>query len=59
MDTVEASLNPDRAVPYAVDASSMSGVAHLQHLPGHIYPQVGQWKKAVDINIDAAHILQR
>jgi len=58
--TVEASPNPDRAVPFADRlGASMPGVAHLQHMPGHIYLQVGQYKKAVDSNIDAVVVYER
>lgn len=58
--TVEASPNPDRAVPFADRlGASMPGVAHLQHMPGHIYLQVGQYKKAADSNIDAVVVDER
>jgi tetratricopeptide (TPR) repeat protein len=58
--SVEASPNPDRAVPFADRlGASMPGVAHLQHMPGHIYIQVGQYKKAADSNIDAVVVDER
>lgn len=54
---VEASPNPDRAVPYADRlGAAMPGVAHLRHMPGHIYLQVGMYKKAADVNVDAVAV---
>ena len=37
----------------------MPDVAHLHHMPGHIYLQVGQYKKAADSNIDAVVVDER
>lgn len=52
---VEASDNPDRAVPYAqILPSTMPGVAHLVHMSSHILIQTGYYADAADTNIDAA-----
>ncbi len=51
---VEASDNPDRAVPSAdILASLMPGAGHLVHMPSHIYIRVGQYEKAAQSNINA------
>lgn len=51
---VEASNNPDRAVPAAerlVDLVPGSG--HLVHMPSHIFIRVGRYADAASSNIDA------
>ncbi len=49
--TVEASLDPDRAVAAAdrlVDL--VPGAGHLVHMPSHIYVRVGRYAEAADAN---------
>ncbi len=51
---VEASDNPDRAVPYArILASTMPGAAHLVHMGSHILIQTGNYDQADDLNLEA------
>ncbi len=51
---VEASPNPDRAVPSA-DAlgNLMPGAGHLVHMPSHIYMRVGRYSDATEANLRA------
>ena len=52
--TVEASKNPDRAVPAADRLRSLvPGSGHLVHMPSHIYIRVGRYQDAVKSNTDA------
>ena len=52
---VEASANPDRAVPYADRLGPVaSGIAHLVHMPSHVYIRVGEYEKAAESNRLAA-----
>lgn len=52
--TVEASNNPDRAVPAANRLRTLvPGAGHLVHMPSHIYIRVGRYADAVDSNRDA------
>ena len=52
---VEASANPDRAVPYADRLGpGASGIAHLVHMPSHVYIRVGEYEKAAESNRLAA-----
>ncbi|MBC7923500.1 MAG: hypothetical protein H7Z75_20675, partial [Ferruginibacter sp.] len=61
---VEASANPDRAVPSAERlASLMPGAGHLVHMPAHIYLRVGRYADASETNrraveVDEAYITQ-
>jgi tetratricopeptide (TPR) repeat protein len=51
---VEASKNPDRAVPSADRLTSLvPGSGHLVHMPSHIYIRVGRYADAVDSNAQA------
>lgn len=52
--TTEASVDPFRAEAYADRLRAQSlGVGHLVHMPSHIYFRLGNWKKALDANIEA------
>jgi tetratricopeptide (TPR) repeat protein len=52
--TVEASNNPDRAVPAADRLRTLvPGAGHLVHMPSHIYVRVGRYSDAVSANVDA------
>jgi hypothetical protein len=54
---VEASDNPDRAVPYArILASTMPGAAHLVHMGSHILIQTGNYDQAADDNLEATMV---
>lgn len=54
---VEASDNPDRAVPSADQlAALMPGAGHLVHMPAHIYLRVGRYADATESNIRAVEI---
>ncbi|MEX1024623.1 MAG: hypothetical protein WD226_06050 [Planctomycetota bacterium] len=49
--TVEASPNPDRAVPAADRLRSLvPGSGHLVHMPSHVYIRVGRYGDAADAN---------
>ncbi|UTW45001.1 hypothetical protein KFE80_11530 [bacterium SCSIO 12696] len=51
---VEASTNPDRAIPAADTLRSLvPGSGHLVHMPSHIYIRVGRYADAVDSNAAA------
>ncbi|MFT5048980.1 MAG: tetratricopeptide (TPR) repeat protein [Chlamydiales bacterium] len=51
---VEPSLDPGRATAAADRLrGQMPGAGHLNHMPSHIYVQVGEWDKAVKQNLDA------
>jgi tetratricopeptide (TPR) repeat protein len=54
---VEASTNPDRAVPSADRlAALMPASGHLVHMPAHIYLRVGRYADATQSNIRAVAI---
>ena len=54
--TVEASRNPERALPCAERLPSlMPGAGHLVHMPAHIYSRLGMYDRAVAANEHAAH----
>ncbi|MDO1447837.1 hypothetical protein Q0590_16315 [Rhodocytophaga aerolata] len=54
---VEASNNPDRAVPSADRlAALMPGSGHLVHMPAHIYLRVGRYADARQTNIRAVEV---
>ncbi|MES2733247.1 MAG: hypothetical protein V4714_15980 [Bacteroidota bacterium] len=54
---VEASPNPDRAVPSAEKlAALMPGAGHIVHMPSHIYLRVGRYAQAVESNRQAVDI---
>lgn len=51
---VEASTDPGRAISAADRLrGQMPGAGHLNHMPSHIYVQVGHWDKAVEQNLIA------
>lgn len=51
---VEASNNPDRAVPAADRLTHIvPGSGHLVHMPSHIYIRVGRYAEAAQTNRDA------
>lgn len=51
---VEASPNPDRAIPSAdLLGSLMPGAGHLVHMPSHIYIRVGRYSDGTEANIRA------
>ncbi len=52
---VEASRDPDRAVPYADRLTSLvPDSGHLVHMPTHIYQRVGRYHDAAEWNARAA-----
>lgn len=52
--TVEASQDPDRAVPAADRLRTLvPGAGHLVHMPSHIYIRVGRYSEAVEANAEA------
>jgi tetratricopeptide (TPR) repeat protein len=52
---VEASPNPERALAYAPQLSSLAPAAgHLVHMPAHIYQRTGDYKAAARSNQEAA-----
>ncbi|NGZ82767.1 hypothetical protein GW587_00630 [Duganella sp. SAP-35] len=54
---VEASTQPERALPYARRlAAQIPGAGHIVHMPSHIYYRVGQYKDALQSNLDAIAI---
>ncbi|MGH7963704.1 MAG: hypothetical protein ACRERD_18080 [Candidatus Binatia bacterium] len=54
---VEASLQPERAVPFADRlADLMPGAGHLVHMPSHIYIRVGRYRDAAQSNVRAAAV---
>jgi tetratricopeptide (TPR) repeat protein len=51
---VEASSNPGKAVPSANLLSSlMPQVAHMVHMPSHIYIRTGNYRQGIDVNTSA------
>ena len=51
---LELSPFPERALPAAdLLRTAMPSMGHLVHMPSHIDAWVGQWKEAMDCNIDA------
>ena len=56
---VEASKNPDRALPSAALLGSLApGSGHLVHMPAHIYMRVGDYEEAARVNAKAAALDQ-
>ncbi len=52
---VEASPNPERALPYADKIADLAPSAgHLVHMPAHIYERTGNYNGAREHNADAA-----
>jgi tetratricopeptide (TPR) repeat protein len=57
LHTVEASLEPERALPCAERLPGlMPGAGHLVHMPAHIYMRVGRYHEAVERNQQAAYV---
>jgi tetratricopeptide (TPR) repeat protein len=53
---VEASSHPERALPFASKLPLlMPGVAHVVHMPAHIYLRTGYYNKGVDVNRQAVN----
>jgi tetratricopeptide (TPR) repeat protein len=51
---VEASSNPGRAIPSANLLSTlMPMVAHMVHMPSHIYIRTGNYQQGIDVNTSA------
>lgn len=51
---VEASDNPERALPYARRLEGqMPAAGHLVHMPSHIYYRLGMWKESLAVNRQA------
>jgi hypothetical protein len=61
---VEASSQPDRALPYARRlAAQIPGAGHLMHMPSHIYLRVGLYEDAGESNareveVDEAYLFR-
>jgi len=54
---VEASNNPDRAMPSAGRLASLApGAGHIVHMPAHVYIRTGDYDAAVKINEQAAAV---
>ncbi len=54
---VEASKDPDRAVPYADRLTRLvPDAGHLVHMPTHIYLRVGRYHDAAEWNLRAAEV---
>ncbi|MEK7830150.1 MAG: hypothetical protein AAB401_03645, partial [Acidobacteriota bacterium] len=54
---VEASKNPDRALPSAGKLGNLAPAAgHLVHMPSHIYIRTGDYQAAAKANEDAAKV---
>jgi tetratricopeptide (TPR) repeat protein len=57
MHTVEASPNPERALPYAERIAALAPAAgHLVHMPSHIYIRTGNYDSARADNASAARV---
>lgn len=51
---IEGSTHPEKGLVVANRLGGMMpGVAHLVHMPSHIYIRSGYYKKGVDVNVDA------
>ncbi len=60
MHAVEASPNPERALPYADRLAALTPEAgHLVHMPSHIYIRTGNYDGARIQNVDAAKADER
>jgi tetratricopeptide (TPR) repeat protein len=52
----EPSPNPERALPSAERLKTLvPGAGHLVHMPAHTYWRTGQYDKAAEANVHAAH----
>lgn len=51
---MEASAHPEKALPYArVLARQIPGAGHVVHMPSHIYYRIGEYKDALQSNLNA------
>src|SRR5262245_60193785 len=54
---VEASKNPDRALPSAMRLGSlMPGAGHIVHMPSHIFLRGGDFQSSAEVNKTAADV---
>ncbi|MDM0034280.1 hypothetical protein QTI33_19250 [Variovorax sp. J22P271] len=54
---VEASTQPDRALPYAKRLGALvPGAGHLVHMPAHIYYRVGMYRESLEVNRRAIQV---
>jgi hypothetical protein len=54
---VEASTNPERALPHAKRlAALMPGAGHIVHMPAHIYYRVGLYRDSLAANVRAIQV---
>jgi tetratricopeptide (TPR) repeat protein len=52
--TMEGSLHPEKATPNAeILVTLMPDVAHISHMPSHIYIRTGNYKKGMEVNVNA------
>ena len=52
--TMEASTNPEKALPYARQLGRlMPGAGHIVHMPAHIYYRIGLYKDSLAANVAA------
>ena len=52
--TMEASANPEKALPYARQLGRlMPGAGHIVHMPAHIYYRIGLYKDSLAANVAA------
>jgi tetratricopeptide (TPR) repeat protein len=57
---VEASANPERALPHARRlAALMPGAGHIVHMPAHIYYRVGMYRESLEANRKAMAVDER
>ncbi len=55
--TVEASVDPKRAEPYAERLGKLvPGAGHLVHMPAHIYYRIGRYRDSLATNIQAVAV---
>lgn len=57
---VEASSNPERALPYVrLLAKQIPGAGHIVHMPSHIYYRLGLYKESLEANLQAVAVDER
>lgn len=55
--SVEASKNPERALPSAMRLGSlMPGAGHLVHMPSHIFLRIGDFQSSAEVNETASEV---
>jgi tetratricopeptide (TPR) repeat protein len=55
--SVEASKNPERALPSAMRLGSlMPGAGHIVHMPSHIFLRVGDHEQSATVNVTASEV---